>query len=82
MSFIFVKPREGLRILRPETRQELRPCGEHVPKTSFWLRRVKEGDVVICDIKKEFKKSPPKKKKETKELKQVIEKDKSTQEVK
>ena len=68
---MFVKPKEGLKILRPDTRKPLAACGEYVPKVSFWLRRVKDGDVILCEeaVKKksvepveEIKK--PKKKKE------------------
>ena len=47
---MFVKPKEGLKILRPDTHTVLAKCGEHVPKTSFWLKRVKQKDVSLIDI--------------------------------
>ncbi len=44
---IFVKPKEGLKIKRPDTQRLLAPQGEDVPKSSFWLRRLADGDVTI-----------------------------------
>ena len=58
---MFVKPKKGLKILRPDTRTVLSEVGEHVPKTSFWLRRLKQGDVSVERLdapKPEAKKEP------------------------
>ena len=66
---MFVKPREGLKILRPDTRTVLMEVGEHVPKTGFWLRRLKQGDIFEASLKAMKKpkinsKKPSKKKEE------------------
>ena len=70
---MYVKPRKGLKILRPDTQKVLLDCGEHVPKTAFWIRRLKDGDVELAstsqakakpEVKKEIK--PEVKKEETK----------------
>lgn len=63
---MFVKPREGLKILRPDSRTVLAPVGEHVPKTQFWLRRLRQGDVV--EVKE---RQGPKKVKEEKSVEKV-----------
>lgn len=73
---MFVKPRDGLKILRPDTRTVLLTSGEHVPKTSFWLRRLKDGDVIESSIevakpKKEKSYTPKKKKIDVKEDEQT-----------
>lgn len=47
MQTIKVKPKPGLKVLWPEDRRELKAEGEDVPRTSYWLRRVKSGDVQI-----------------------------------
>ena len=44
---IVVKPREGVRVRDPRTRQHISADkGTKVPKDAFWLRRLKAGDVV------------------------------------
>lgn len=55
---MFVKPLKGLRILRPDTFTQLRECGEDVPSTSFWLRRLKAGDVYIPSAEVKEDESP------------------------
>jgi hypothetical protein len=42
-----VKPREGLKVLNPDSRLHLPPEGAEVPETSYWLRRLADGDVVL-----------------------------------
>lgn len=51
MEKIFVKPAAPeLRVRRPEANhQVLAPAGEHVPRDSYWLRRLREGDVVLAE---------------------------------
>lgn len=46
METIFVKPKAGLKIRRPETKAFLAEAGEKVPKNTFWARRLADGDVI------------------------------------
>lgn len=42
-----VKPAPGLTILNPDRENRpLDPAGEDVPRSSYWLRRLRDGDVV------------------------------------
>lgn len=43
---IFVMPKEGLKIRRPDTKRFLSSDGENVPNNSFWKRRLSDGDVL------------------------------------
>lgn len=43
---MFVVPAAGLTVLDPDTRKPLDAAGGYVPRTTYWLRRVREGDVV------------------------------------
>ena len=52
---IFVKPKDGLKIKRPDTGRLLDPAGEAVPKNTFWMRRIAEGDVSEVASKVEAK---------------------------
>lgn len=52
---IFVKPKEGLKVLRPDNGRALDPAGEAVPKSTFWMRRIADGDVVEVAGKAEAK---------------------------
>lgn len=49
MGTIFVKPAENLKITVPVngTYRFLSEDGEAVPRNTYWLRRIKEGDVVV-----------------------------------
>lgn len=42
---IVVKPAKGLTVLKPDGRK-LAAEGETVTRTSFWLRRLQDGDVI------------------------------------
>jgi hypothetical protein len=42
---MFIKPKDGLKIRRPDNKKFLAIEGEEVPKNSFWLRRILDGDV-------------------------------------
>lgn len=44
---IFVTPKEGLSIVKPETAQHLKAEGEHVVQSTYWLKRIAEGDVIL-----------------------------------
>jgi len=42
---ITVKPALNLRVVDPVTRKPLPPEGVEVERTTYWLRRLREGDV-------------------------------------
>lgn len=47
MKTMYVKPAPGLKIRKPANREQvLADQGEDVPCSSYWMRRLKEGDVV------------------------------------
>ncbi|MBP8219728.1 MAG: DUF2635 domain-containing protein [Aeromonas sp.] len=41
---LYLKPKEGLTIRKPDG-SKLATEGERVPRTSFWLKRLADGDV-------------------------------------
>lgn len=45
----FVKPGEGRRVRDPITLHVLDAAGEEKPQTTYWLRRLADGDVVECE---------------------------------
>lgn len=42
----FIRPAPGLRIADPATGAYLPEAGAFMPRSAFWLRRLKDGDVV------------------------------------
>lgn len=46
---MYVKPVAGRTVRDPSTMQLLPEAGRTVPETSFWHRRVRDGDVVLAD---------------------------------
>ena len=60
----FIKPASGLRIADPKTGEYLPEDGMLMPKSAFWLRRLKDGDVVeaaqVSEPQKPAKKSADK----------------------
>jgi hypothetical protein len=44
-SFI-IKPAPGLRIPDPETGEYLPEGGMRMPRSGYWIRRLKDGDVI------------------------------------
>lgn len=46
MNKIFVKAVEGRSVRDPETKNILDDVGEFKPRNGFWLKRLKQGDVV------------------------------------
>jgi hypothetical protein len=42
----FIRPKEGLRIADPQTGDYLPAGGMLMPRSGFWLRRLKDGDVI------------------------------------
>ena len=45
----FIRPKEGLRIADPKTGEYLPESGMLMPRSGFWLRRLKDGDVVAVE---------------------------------
>lgn len=45
-----VKPKQGLLVRDPHTRQPLPPEGAEVPETAHWRRRLLAGDVVLLGL--------------------------------
>lgn len=45
MKTLFIKPAPGLKVRKPDG-GELKPDGEQVEPSSYWLRRLADGDVV------------------------------------
>jgi hypothetical protein len=43
---MYVVPKKGLSVPYPQSREHLPAEGATVPRESYWLRRVTEGDVV------------------------------------
>lgn len=70
MSRIFVKPAPGLKIRDPETKLHLPEEGAQVVKSSFWSRRIKDGDVLTTEPKPEVKEIKKEEKTEKINLKQ------------
>lgn len=48
-QYIRVKPAAGMAVIDPATRQRLPAAGADVPQTSYWLRRLADGDVVKAE---------------------------------
>ena len=52
MQTVKLKPKKGLLVRDPETREPLKAAGETKPRNTYWLRRLKEGSAVIVESKK------------------------------
>jgi len=50
---IQIKPKDGLMVVRPDTKQALKQEGEFVESSPYWLRRLKDGDVVLVGEQKQ-----------------------------
>lgn len=46
MTELHIKPTPGVVVRDPETYEPLAPKGEKKPRNGFWLRRLKDGDVL------------------------------------
>jgi hypothetical protein len=46
---MFVKPLHGLFVRDPITRDRIPPEGWEVPENTFWLTRVRHGDVEVAE---------------------------------
>jgi len=49
MPRFFIKPKEGYRVKDPVTKTPLPVDGKEVSINSYWLRRIKSGDVIKVD---------------------------------
>ena len=47
MTELHIKPAPGLTVRDPDSYAPLAVEGEKKPRTGFWLRRLKDGDVVV-----------------------------------
>lgn len=45
---MFVKPAPGLKVRDPDSRLHIPEEGAEVPESSYWLRRLSDGDVLTC----------------------------------
>lgn len=45
---VFVKPAAGRLVLLPGSRERLAEEGREVERTSYWIRRLSDGDVVLA----------------------------------
>lgn len=59
---IFVKPKEGAKIPRPENGRMLKPEGEEVDQSTYWRRRASDGDVTVTEVAQPVAPVIPKKK--------------------
>lgn len=55
MDKIFVKSVSGRSVRDPDTKEVLAEAGEFKPRTGFWLKRIKQGDVVESKAPKVIK---------------------------
>jgi hypothetical protein len=46
---MFVKPADGLKVRDEASGQHLPAEGKEVPETTYWLRRLRSGDVVKAE---------------------------------
>lgn len=49
MKDLTIKPKPGVLVKDPVTGQPLSEAGEKKPATTYWLRRLKDGDVTDLD---------------------------------
>lgn len=45
MQYLFLKPKEGLEVHHPRSPKKLKAEGERVVKSTYWQRRLWDGDV-------------------------------------
>ena len=58
----FIKPAPGLRIADPVSGEYLPESGGNMPRSGFWLRRLKAGDVTLVSTQAGDSGKPGKKK--------------------
>ena len=60
---IKIKPKDGLKVVHPDSKRAIAAEGEEVVQSSYWLRRLADGDVLLVEQKEETKAQPAKGKK-------------------
>jgi hypothetical protein len=55
---IHIKPVAGRRALDPVSKQPVKEGGERKPASSYWLRRLADGDVELVDAVDAGKETP------------------------
>lgn len=55
---MFVKPAEGRKVRNPISKQHLPAAGAEVPESTFWIRRLRDGDVVRAEPPKAVEPAP------------------------
>ncbi|MBL4830036.1 MAG: DUF2635 domain-containing protein [Aliivibrio sp.] len=55
MQTVRLKPKKGLLVRDPLTREPLKATGETKPRNTYWLRRIQDGTALIVEQKKETK---------------------------
>lgn len=46
---VFVKPAQDRQVRDPATKQHIPAEGIQVPRSSYWLRRLRDGDVLAAE---------------------------------
>lgn len=46
---MYIKPAEDRKVRDPQTKRHVPAEGAEVPESSYWLRRVKDGDVLVAN---------------------------------
>ncbi len=59
-DMIFIKPAKSVKVRDPQSGEHLLDTGEAKPRTRYWLRRLKDGDVVEAQPPKSTKKATSK----------------------
>jgi hypothetical protein len=44
-----IKPKQGYIVRDPQSHRPLAEAGEEKPRTQYWLRRLRDGDVELID---------------------------------
>lgn len=50
---IFIKPKGDMKVVKPETALHLKAEGEYVEQSTYWLRRISDGDVILIEEKEQ-----------------------------
>lgn len=59
MNTLNLKPAAGLKVIDPDTRKALPEDGDQVRESSYWHRRLADGDVVAFTPSKKIKRADP-----------------------
>ncbi len=58
MTTLHIKPRAGVTVRDPRSGRALARTGEHKPRITYWLRRLRDGDVIELGAKPAAKPDP------------------------